>query len=140
VPGRGAVSRIVEAVAPLGQQTVFWLHVTIGVPCVFMFGLRSPLLRRRLRSSASSVLSRFSARTLSGSWSERTSYSRVHTDGGFEETIEVAKAAWTWIKTNTALTFEDWLCSSRALVIGQAAAMAIWPALSCRNQRMAQRE
>src|ERR1700733_9670836 len=70
----------------------------VAVPCVFMFGLRSPLLWRRLRSSASSILSRLSARTLSGSWSQRTSYWRVHTDGGFEETIEAAKAAWTRIK------------------------------------------
>ena len=98
-----------------------------------------------LITATTSIISVFSfipisARMLSGSWSERTSYSRVHTDGGFEETIEVAKTAWTWIKTNTALTFEDWLCISRALVIGQAAAMAIWPALSHRNQRMAQRE
>jgi hypothetical protein len=87
-----------------------------------------------------------SARTLSGSWSQRTSYSRVHTEGGFEETIEAAKAAWTRIKKNTALTFEDWLCISMVLVIGQAAVggvtdePAIWPALSRRNQRMAQRE
>jgi hypothetical protein len=65
-----------------------------------------------------------SARTLSGWRSERTSYSRVHSNGGFEETIEAAKAAWTRIKKNTALTFEDWLCISMALVIGQAAAMA----------------
>jgi hypothetical protein len=28
---------------------------------------------------------------------------RVHTNGGFEETIETAKAAWTRIKKNTAL-------------------------------------
>ena len=42
---RETVLRILEAVAPpLGQQTVFWLHVTVGVPCVFMLGLRSPLL------------------------------------------------------------------------------------------------
>jgi hypothetical protein len=42
---RETVLRIVEAVAPpLGQQTVFWLRVTVGVPCVFMFGLCSPLL------------------------------------------------------------------------------------------------
>jgi hypothetical protein len=61
---------------------------------------------------------------LSGWRSERTSYSRVHSNGGFEETIEAAKAAWTRIKKNTALTFEDWLCISMALVIGQAAAMA----------------
>jgi hypothetical protein len=40
---------------------------------------------------------------------------RVHTDVGFEATIEVAKAAWTWIKTTTALTFEDWLCISKAM-------------------------
>jgi hypothetical protein len=89
-----------------------------------MFGLHSPLLWRSLRSSASSFLSQLSARTLSGWWSERTSYSRVHSNGGFEETIEAAKAAWTRIKKNTALTFEDWLCISMALVIGQAAAMA----------------
>jgi hypothetical protein len=31
---------------------------------------------------------------LSGSWSERTFYSQVHSDDGFEETIEAAKAAW----------------------------------------------
>jgi hypothetical protein len=43
---RETVLRIIlDAVAPpLGQQTVFWLHVTVGVPCVFMLGLRSPLL------------------------------------------------------------------------------------------------
>jgi hypothetical protein len=115
------VLRIVEAVAPLGQQTVFWLHVTVGVPCVFTFGLRSPLLRRSLRSSASSFLSHLSASSLSGWRSRRTSYSRVHTNGGFEETIEAAKAAWTRIKKNTALAFEDWLCICGVLVIGRAA-------------------
>ena len=122
---RETVLRIVEAFAPpLGQQTAFWLHVTVGVPCVFMFGFCYPLLWRSLRSSASSFLSHLSARTLSGWWSERTSYSRVHSNGGFEETIDAAKAARTRIKKNTALRFEDWLCISGALVIGQAAAMA----------------
>jgi hypothetical protein len=122
---RETVLRIVEAFAPpLGQQTAFWLHVTVGVPCVFMFGFCYPLLWRSLRSSASSFLSHLSARTLSGWWSERTSYSRVHSNGGFEETIDAAKAARTRIRKNTALTFEDWPCISRALVIGQAAAMA----------------
>jgi hypothetical protein len=93
-----------------------------------------------------SILSRLSARTLPGSWSERTSYSRVHTKGGFEETIESRQGR---------LDADQDKHGTRRLALhfqgagdpGKLRAMAVsqmnrpyGPAQSRRNQRTAQRE